>query len=60
MELKEIHCAICDIYEAFDRHLNGGVDPVADLVADLVSILPPRGHAFHDLAVWQTMYRSAS
>lgn len=60
-ELRELHCAICDIYEVFDRWLadgDGYHHEAADLIAELVDILPPRGHQLHDLAVWQTMYRS--
>lgn len=56
-------CMICDLYAAIDAELDPdnmygshGLDRVAGLVADLVHILPPRGHAFHNLAIWQRTY----
>lgn len=36
-------CMICNLYTVIDRH----GDASSDLVAELVSALPPRGHAFH-------------
>jgi hypothetical protein len=53
-------CMICDAYAVIDKHLadNSGVDAVADLVADLVSVLPPRGHGMHQLGHWEQTYRS--
>jgi hypothetical protein len=51
-------CMICDLYRAIDKHYTTGTGPVGDLVADIVTILPPRGHAFHDLATWQQVYGS--
>lgn len=57
-------CMICDLYAIFDRHLadnTGGSDAtaaVADLAADLVTVLPPRGHAFHKLGILEQHYTS--
>jgi hypothetical protein len=53
-------CMICDLYKVIDKHLVGssGVDAVVDLVADTVSVLPPRGHAFHKLAILEQHYHS--
>jgi hypothetical protein len=52
-------CMICDLYKVIDRHLTpSGVDPIADYTADLVSVLPPRGHAFHKLGILEQHYRS--
>jgi hypothetical protein len=52
-----VDCMICDLYAAIDRREKGW-DAVDDLVAELVTILPPRGHALHNLAIWQQNYRS--
>jgi hypothetical protein len=43
------------LYAVIDRHGDTG----SDFVADLVSVLPPRGHAFHkELGVCAWLYRS--
>jgi hypothetical protein len=47
-------CMICDLYEVIDRH----GDPSSDFVADLVSVMPPRSHAFHKLGILERYYRS--
>ncbi|MGV0805829.1 hypothetical protein [Mycolicibacterium setense] len=47
-------CMICDLYKAIDRHGDTG----SDFVADLVSVLPPRGHGMHNLAIWHEHYHS--
>ena len=48
-------CLSCDLYAVIDRHGDTG----SDFVADLVSVLPPRGHAFHkELGVCAWLYRS--
>jgi hypothetical protein len=47
-------CMICDLYAVIDR----SGDTSSDLVADLVTVLPPRGHAFHKLAVLEMTYHS--
>jgi hypothetical protein len=52
-------CMICDLYAVIDRHLtDSGTDAIADYTADLVTVLPPRGHAFHKLAIWEQRYVS--
>lgn len=48
------NCMICDLYGAIDKH----GDVSSDFVAALVTILPPRAHRFHDLAVWERVYGS--
>jgi hypothetical protein len=45
---------ICDLYGVIDCH----GDTSSDFVADLVTVLPPRGHMFHKLGVWEQTYRS--
>ncbi len=47
-------CMVCDLYAVIDEH----GDTSSDFVADLVSVLPPRGHAFHNLVTQQRFYRS--
>lgn len=54
---------VCDLYAVIDRNLSfgGHFDERAvasDFAADLVSVLPPRGHAFHDLTILQRTYRT--
>jgi hypothetical protein len=51
-------CMICDLYAVFDKHLADDRDEVADVVADLVTVLPPRGHGFHHLAILEQHYRT--
>jgi hypothetical protein len=46
-------CLICDLYAVIDKH-----DYAQDFVADLVTVLPPRGHGLHNLAVLEQFYRS--
>lgn len=48
------NCMICDLYAVIDEY----GDPGSDFVADLVTVLPPRGHAFHNLAIQQQHYRT--
>jgi len=45
---------ICDLYAVIDHH----GDTSSNFVADLLFVLPPRGHALHNLAVWQECYIS--
>ncbi len=49
-------CMICDLYAVIDHH----EDPrqTSDYGADLVSVLPPRAHALHDLAILQQHYQT--
>lgn len=46
-------CMICDLYSVIDKH----GEPSSDFVVDLVSVLPPRGHAFHKLDTLERTYR---
>lgn len=56
-----LDCMICDVYKVVDRHLadrSGGIEDVEEAIADVVSVLPPRGHVFHKLGIWERTYRS--
>jgi len=46
------NCMICDLYAVIDTH----GDHSSDFVGALVTVLPPRGHVLHNLAVWQMNY----
>jgi hypothetical protein len=48
---------ICDLYKVLDQHLEPD-ESTPDLVSDLVTVLPPRGHGFHKLDRWELTYRS--
>lgn len=53
-------CMICDLYKVIDKQLSFS-DPekiAGDFAADLVTVLPPRGHAFHKLGILEQHYRS--
>jgi hypothetical protein len=54
------NCMICDLYRVIDKHYSTGTGPVGNLVADFVTVLPPRAHMFHDLATWERVYGSPS
>jgi hypothetical protein len=56
MSSEHVHCMICDLYAVIDRH----GDTSSDFVADLVTVLPPRGHGLHNLAIWEETYVSRS
>jgi hypothetical protein len=45
---------ICDLYSVIDRQGDTG----SDFVADLVTVLPPRGHGFHNLVLVEANYVS--
>lgn len=47
-------CMICDLYGVIDEHGDTG----SDFVAGLVSVLPPRGHAFHGMEILGRTYRT--
>lgn len=52
------NCMICDLYKIIDQNLTDYPDSeeVRDVIAELVTVLPPRGHGMHDLARWQEAY----
>lgn len=55
-------CMICDLYAVIDRNLameklHGGT-LVVNMVSELVSVLPPRGHGMHKLSLWEAYYTS--
>jgi hypothetical protein len=55
-----MNCMICDLYAVIDKQLSFS-DPehiAAEFAADIVTVLPPRGHGFHDLAILQQHYRT--
>lgn len=55
-----MNCMICDLYKVIDKQLSFS-DPdriAADIAADLVTVLPPRGHALHNLQILQRYYRT--
>ncbi|WP_158087241.1 hypothetical protein [Mycobacterium aquaticum] len=49
-----MNCMICDLYAVIDSH----GDISSDFVAELVTVLPPRGHAFHKLGIAEQHYVS--
>jgi hypothetical protein len=47
-------CMVCDLYKVIDDRGDLG----SGFVAGLVTVLPPRGHAFHNLAILGQTYRT--
>jgi len=48
------NCMICDLYGVIDKY----GDRSSEFVGGLVTVLPPRAHVMHNLAIWQLNYVS--
>jgi hypothetical protein len=52
---------ICDLYRVIDQHLKNESESwpfKSDFAADLVTVLPPRGHGFHNLSILEGTYQT--